>query len=235
MREIPFSLVQFPLYEYMKVFLASSRSFGNVIHHTHVLSVARTSHFHACSIAARSVMQILIMIITIEITFFHLLFHLLSHLLFTLHFSHFTFTCAQSVIPEYQGGKEVGSSQAAVCGCLSGALAAAVTTPLDVIKTRLMLGAVRNYTDHVNYCTIKSSYYQIIVLSNGYPIKWLYYQILIPLSRSQLQANSFDFLDENNRIFEVLSSRFRRLERDFGVLFCPQHYQIIILIAMCSS
>ena len=34
----------------------------------------------------------------------------------------------------------VSSVQAAICGSTSGALAAAVTTPLDVLKTRLMLG-----------------------------------------------------------------------------------------------
>mmetsp|Transcript_18664 Transcript_18664/g.63048 ORF Transcript_18664/g.63048 Transcript_18664/m.63048 type:complete len:277 (+) Transcript_18664:32-862(+) len=33
------------------------------------------------------------------------------------------------------------SSDAALCGSVSGAFAAAVTTPLDVVKTRLMLGA----------------------------------------------------------------------------------------------
>ena len=32
-----------------------------------------------------------------------------------------------------------------MCGSMSGAVAAAVTTPLDVIKTRLMLGAVSEY------------------------------------------------------------------------------------------
>ena len=39
---------------------------------------------------------------------------------------------------------------------------------------------------------------------------------IIILSRSQLKAKFFDFLDENRRIFVVLSGR---LERDFGVLF----------------
>jgi solute carrier family 25 S-adenosylmethionine transporter 26 len=65
MREIPFSLVQFPLYEYMK-----------------------------------------------------------------------------SVVSRYRcGGEDVGAGEAAICGSISGAIAAAATTPLDVIKTRLMLGA----------------------------------------------------------------------------------------------
>ena len=65
MREIPFSLIQFPLYEFMKAEIRSSR--GN--------------------------------------------------------------------------GTEPHAYESAVCGSLSGALAAALTTPLDVLKTRLMLGA----------------------------------------------------------------------------------------------
>lgn len=40
-----------------------------------------------------------------------------------------------------QQGEPVGPFQAATCGSLSGAIAAGITTPLDVIKTRLMLGA----------------------------------------------------------------------------------------------
>jgi solute carrier family 25 S-adenosylmethionine transporter 26 len=36
--------------------------------------------------------------------------------------------------------RKLSSLEAAVCGSFSGALAAGLTTPLDVIKTRLMLG-----------------------------------------------------------------------------------------------
>lgn len=39
-----------------------------------------------------------------------------------------------------QRSETVGSLQAAACGSVSGGIAAAFTTPLDVIKTRLMLG-----------------------------------------------------------------------------------------------
>jgi hypothetical protein len=37
--------------------------------------------------------------------------------------------------------------EAAVCGSVSGMIAAAITTPLDVAKTRLMLG--KEYAVHV--------------------------------------------------------------------------------------
>mmetsp|Transcript_514 Transcript_514/g.557 ORF Transcript_514/g.557 Transcript_514/m.557 type:complete len:331 (-) Transcript_514:2-994(-) len=45
---------------------------------------------------------------------------------------------------EYRNGVPVNPVQAAACGSLGGAIAAAITTPLDVIKTRLMLGADKN-------------------------------------------------------------------------------------------
>ncbi|RYY85686.1 hypothetical protein EON63_07040 [archaeon] len=43
----------------------------------------------------------------------------------------------------YQHQGDLPAYEAAVCGCVTGALAAALTTPLDVTKTRLMLGKVR--------------------------------------------------------------------------------------------
>ena len=42
---------------------------------------------------------------------------------------------------QIRGGVPVNPLQAAACGSFGGAIAAAATTPLDVIKTRLMLGA----------------------------------------------------------------------------------------------
>ena len=43
-----------------------------------------------------------------------------------------------------RGGVPVNPLQAAACGSFGGALAAAATTPLDVVKTRLMVGADKN-------------------------------------------------------------------------------------------
>ena len=41
-------------------------------------------------------------------------------------------------------GSPVNPVQAAMCGSVSGGIAAGLTTPLDVVKTRLMLGADRD-------------------------------------------------------------------------------------------
>ncbi|KAF7250036.1 S-adenosylmethionine mitochondrial carrier protein, partial [Varanus komodoensis] len=44
----------------------------------------------------------------------------------------------------WKQGHVVDSWQSAVCGAFAGGFAAAVTTPLDVAKTRIMLAKIRN-------------------------------------------------------------------------------------------
>ena len=43
-------------------------------------------------------------------------------------------------------GRPVEPWQGAVCGAVAGGFSAAVTTPLDVLKTRIMLAQVCDYT-----------------------------------------------------------------------------------------
>ena len=48
----------------------------------------------------------------------------------------------------------------AACGSLAGAIAAAITTPLDVAKTRIILSTKGNSRDEANtlFCTLKDIY-----------------------------------------------------------------------------
>ena len=50
----------------------------------------------------------------------------------------------------YQGKDEVSPFQAAACGSVGGGIAAAATTPLDVLKTRLMLGKEKKGVPYKN-------------------------------------------------------------------------------------
>jgi len=49
------------------------------------------------------------------------------------------------MVARWKSDGQVQSYEAAVCGSISGGIAAALTTPLDVIKTRLMLGKVGRF------------------------------------------------------------------------------------------
>jgi len=51
---------------------------------------------------------------------------------------------------KYLNKNEVSPIQAAACGSFGGSIAAAMTTPLDVIKTRLMLGKCKNGIEYKN-------------------------------------------------------------------------------------
>ncbi|KAJ2041416.1 S-adenosylmethionine transporter [Coemansia sp. S16] len=70
------------------------------------------------------------------------------------------FTCIQFPIYEYlkqshtlRQGRPIKSWEAAVCGSLAGGTAAALTTPLDVVKTRVML-STKGMGAHLEYSGI---------------------------------------------------------------------------------
>ena len=54
------------------------------------------------------------------------------------------------------GKPKADAFEAAVCGCISGGLAAGLTTPLDVLKTRIMLA--KEVTQHVYTADEAESY-----------------------------------------------------------------------------
>jgi solute carrier family 25 S-adenosylmethionine transporter 26 len=57
-------------------------------------------------------------------------------------------------------GVPVSPVQAAACGSVSGAIAAAFTTPLDVVKTRLMLGADKHGVEYTSGIDVIKRTYQ---------------------------------------------------------------------------
>jgi len=65
----------------------------------------------------------------------------------------------KSILRNRRSDGDVPALQAAACGSFSGAVSAAATTPMDVIKTRVMLGAdVHN----VPYKSVMDCYLRVI-------------------------------------------------------------------------
>ncbi|CAG8852175.1 28250_t:CDS:2, partial [Racocetra persica] len=60
----------------------------------------------------------------------------------------------------YTHRKYIEPWEAAICGSFAGGITAGVTTPLDVIKTRLMLSA-KDQSIH-NYFGITNTFYRIL-------------------------------------------------------------------------
>jgi len=72
------------------------------------------------------------------------------------------------MIASWQYGDAVSPLQAAACGSLSGAIAGALTTPLDVLKTRLQLGQDK---DNVPYKGVRDVFTRT-VNNEGYGALW---------------------------------------------------------------
>ncbi|KAK5671603.1 S-adenosylmethionine transporter, variant 2 [Batrachochytrium dendrobatidis] len=77
-------------------------------------------------------------------------------------FREIPFACVQFPLYEHMKkqlaiklDRALWAPEAAVCGAVSGGIAAAVTTPLDVVKTRIMLSAKAGKTDGI-FLTAKS-------------------------------------------------------------------------------
>ena len=89
--------------------------------------------------------------------------------------------------------KPVSSYEAAVCGSISGGIAAALTTPLDVLKTRLMLGSD----------------------SKGIPYSSVY-DTLVRLYHEGSSQNVTDTTDKLNKGWTFKKSRFSYLKVFFA-------------------
>ncbi|KAJ7405557.1 hypothetical protein WISP_139010 [Willisornis vidua] len=129
--QIPFSLVQFPLWESLKISDINQKGEGNCY---------GVSDFRTDNVILYRAVKLVGMGIALEKSGY------------PLQPSAGGAQCEQDLW-SWKQGHVVDSWQSAVCGAFAGGFAAAVTTPLDVAKTRIMLAKAGSRTASGNVLT----------------------------------------------------------------------------------
>lgn len=72
-----------------------------------------------------------------------------------------------------QQGSQVNPFEGAICGSIAGGFAAAVTTPLDLLKTRLMLSEQRVGALHLARTILKEEGFRVFLSGIGPRTMWI--------------------------------------------------------------
>lgn len=79
----------------------------------------------------------------------------------------------KSLWSQYEGGNSISLAKGAICGSIAGGIAAAITTPLDVIKTRIMLNTTSISTMELVKDMVKVEGYRVFLSGIGPRTCWI--------------------------------------------------------------
>ncbi|KAF2761583.1 mitochondrial carrier, partial [Pseudovirgaria hyperparasitica] len=96
------------------------------------------------------------------------------------------------------GGRKVGAGESAVYGSVSGAVAAGVTTPLDVLKTRMMLAREKVGTRELLKAILRESGPRAFFAGIGPRVFWISAGGAIFLGSYQWAANALGGVEEED-------------------------------------